>query len=371
MHRQHEHRQTKHRQTKHRQTKHRQHIVRRIALAVVMATAAALAVACGSDSGQSSDQAAQELTKVTFTLKFPMAAPAANLVASDKLGYFRDEGLEVKFITPSTPADSGKLVASGAAQFGTVDGMDILLARDHGVPIISIATTHQYGVSGILAPAKLNVTSPKQLEGHTVGITGIPGQRAMLQSVLTKAGVQAGKVRIVEIGFTGTQALTSGKVDLLGDGIYWSDPIRYNLATGKPADDTATVTFLRFDEWGAPRFYTNGVATSERYLKEHPDTVRAFLKAFTRGLAWSLDHPQEAIDMLMKDYPTNDRALSDEMLRRIIPVTRSPETESHGLGWQDPAAWETLAQFFHDQGLTKSTISVSEAMTNTYLPQPQ
>jgi putative hydroxymethylpyrimidine transport system substrate-binding protein len=343
-------------------------------LAFAVALSAALVTACGSDPKDTTDGAANAPstpTKVTFAFNFPPGGAAANLVATAERGYFRDQGLDVTFVVPGSTTDATKLVASGDARFGTVDGMDTLLARAKDVPIVSVATTHQYGAAGILAPAELHVTSPKQLEGLTVGVTGIPGQRKMLETVIQKAGGDVSKVEIVDVGFAGVDALLAGKIDVFGDAIYWAEPIGYNLALGKPVDDTSAATFLRFDEWGAPRYYTNGVVTSQEFLKENPETVRKFLKAFDQGLEWTLDHPAQAIDLLIKKYPENKPEFSTEMLHRTIAITRSPETEAHVLGWQDPAAWQALSAYFQDQGIIDKPVSSGDVMTNAYLPQPQ
>ena len=67
----------------------RSRFFRRTAVAAALVVSAGLAAACGSDDAD--QQAADPVAKVTFALKFPPAAPAVNLVASDKLGFFREE----------------------------------------------------------------------------------------------------------------------------------------------------------------------------------------------------------------------------------------------------------------------------------------
>ena len=79
------------------------------------------------------------------------------------------------------------------------------------------------------------VTSLKQLEGKTLGITGIPYNRTMLEYCLSEAGVDLSKVNIVIVGFAPMPLLLSKRIDGLGDAITWSEPAMYNVQIGKPA----------------------------------------------------------------------------------------------------------------------------------------
>jgi putative hydroxymethylpyrimidine transport system substrate-binding protein len=68
--------------------------------------------------------------------------------------------------------------------------------------VISIATNHQYRTAGIMVPIDSGVTNLKQLEGKTLGVTGIPFNKVMLEYTLRNAGVDLGRVNIVTVGFT-------------------------------------------------------------------------------------------------------------------------------------------------------------------------
>src|SRR6516164_11120396 len=113
----------------------------------------------------------------------------AGVFAAVDHNFFADEGLEVAFVSPATPADGLKLLASGGVQFATAHSTEVITARSKGLPVVSIATNHQYGMAGIMMPTTTGVTSIKQLEGKTLGITGIPYNRTMLEYCLTSAGV--------------------------------------------------------------------------------------------------------------------------------------------------------------------------------------
>lgn len=282
--------------------------------------------------------------------------------------FFDEQKLEVSFVSPTTPADGLKLLASGGVQFATAHSTEVLLARSRGLPVVSIATNHQYGTAGIMVPAELGVTSLKQLEGKTLGVTGIPFNQKMLEYSLKKANVDLSKVKIVTVGFTPMPLLLSKRIDGLGDAITWSEPAMYNIQVGKAADDKSTYKYFAFYENGVPRYYTFGVVAEESTVAKNPDLARRFLRAWTKGWDWTIKNQKAAIDGLRKKHPELNEKEAVANLAEIARISQSNDTKAHGLGWQDPKVWEAQEAFMREQGLIAAKIDVSKAVTNTLLP---
>jgi putative hydroxymethylpyrimidine transport system substrate-binding protein len=305
--------------------------------------------------------------KVKFViLTQPNIWDAGTFAAIDQK-FFEQEGLDVELISPAIPSDGMKLVASGGADFATAHSTDVLIARNTGLPIVSVGTNHQYGTAGLMIPVEAGVNSVKEFAGKTIGVTGIPFNKTMLEYTLTKAGVDLKSVNIVTVGFTPIPLLLSKRIDALGDAITWSEPAAYNVQINKDAADKSTYKYFAFFENGVPRYYTFGVVTSENELKTKPDTVRKFLKAWQKGLDWMVANQAAAADGVLTKYPAINRPEAVANLAEISRITVSPETAAHGTGWQDPAVWEAQAKFMVEQGLIKQP-DVSKAMTNDYLP---
>jgi putative hydroxymethylpyrimidine transport system substrate-binding protein len=282
--------------------------------------------------------------------------------------FFEAEGLEVEFVSPATPADGLKVLASGGVQFATAHSTEVITARSKGLPVVSIAANHQYGTAGIMVPADAGVTSLKQVEGKTLGVTGIPFNRTMLEYCLKKANVDLDKVKIVVVGFTPMPLLLSKRIDGLGDAITWSEPAMYNTQLGKPADDNSTYKYFAFYENGVPRYYTLGVVATEETVKKNPELARRFLRAWTKGLDWAIHNQKAAIDGLRQHNPEINESESVANLAEIARISQSPDTQAHGLGWQDAAVWAKQEEFMREQGLISAKVDVHEAMTDNLLP---
>jgi putative hydroxymethylpyrimidine transport system substrate-binding protein len=305
---------------------------------------------------------------VTFVLNFGAGGYFANLIAGEAQGFFKDEGINISFIIPNSPSDVPKLVANGQAQFGLMHSTDVILARNAGVPVVSIGTTHQYGTAGVMAPIAKGLNAPKDLEGKTLGITGIPANKVMLQQMLRVSGVDVSKVKIVNIGFTGLQPLLAGQIDALGDAITWDEPIPYNISLSKDPNDTSTFSFIEYYKNGAPRYYTFGIVTSESILASNSDLAKRFMRAWVKSLQWSIDNPDQAVADLLQKYPDLPKADSLGIWKACAAIAQSDETKANGLGWQSSEVWAAQAQFMLDNGLINTPVDVSKAFTNADLP---
>lgn len=282
---------------------------------------------------------------------------------------FQAEGLELSFVSPSTPADGLKLLASGGVQFATAHSTEVLIARSRGLPVVSIATNHQYGTAGVMVPTETGVTTLKQVEGMTLGVTGIPFNKTMLEHMLSTAGVDMGKVKIVTVGFAPMPLLLSKRIDGLGDAITWSEPAMYNVQIGKAADDKSTYKYFAFYENGVPRYYTFGVVTEEATLAKNPALARRYLSAWAKGQDWAFNNQQAAVAGLRKKHPEINEKEALANLAEIARISQSDMTKVHGLGWQDPEIWKTQEAFMREYKLIDSMVDVGKAVTNDFLPK--
>jgi len=313
-------------------------------------------------------QAAEKPTEVKFALLTQPGIWDAGVFGAVEQGYFKVEGLHVTFVSPQTPADGLKLLASGGVQFATAHSTEVITARSKGLPVVSIATNHQYGTAGIMVPTKLGVSSLKQLEGKTLGVTGIPYNKVMLEYSLRKAGADVSKVKIVTVGFSPIPLLLSKRIDGLGDAITWSETALYNVKIGRPAADTSTYKYFAFYQNGVPRYYTLGVVTHENTLKRNPGLARRFLSAWQKGLNWAINNQTAAVANMRKRYPAIAEKQAIANLAEIARIAQSPGTKAHGVGWQDVNVWSKQEAFMRENKLISAKVDVSKAVSNSFLP---
>src|SRR5207253_2654078 len=183
---------------------------RGLAVLALLCCAAAIALsACGTKQDVLS---AGKTKPFTLALDFFPNADHAAIYAAIAHGDFRAAGLDVRPETPSDPAAPLKLLAAGSVDMAVSYEPELLLARDQGLKLVSVAALVQRPLTSIIALPRSHVRKVADLAGKTVGTAGIPYQTAELQTALQSAGVKPARVRQVNVGFNLVPAMLSGKV---------------------------------------------------------------------------------------------------------------------------------------------------------------
>ena len=103
----------------------------------------------------------------------PWVAQIPWVVAMDK-GWYKAAGLDVKYVFPSTPSDPARFIGIGRADVTVSYTPDLLTAAGKGLKVKALASVFDRNVEGIMVWKDSGITTPKQLEGHTVAVYDFP-----------------------------------------------------------------------------------------------------------------------------------------------------------------------------------------------------
>lgn len=313
--------------------------------------------------------------KVSLALDWYPNANHAGLYIAQERGYFEDEGLEVDIFTPGDPATVLQTVASGRDDFGISYQVEVLLARQEEVPVVSVMGLVQHPLNSVMALKSSGIDRPGELKGKTVGYPGIAYNVPMLETMLEHDGASIEDVEMVNVGFNLVPALIGGKVDAVV-GAYFTHESIVAENQGHP------VNVMRMEEWGVPDFYELVLVTSEKNVRERPDVVRKFVRAVMRGYQDAMEDPQAAIDILVDAYPEADEAVERPGIDLLVPLWKRGEplrivgpdgTETLSWsdafwGWQKEERWVEFAGWMKENGLLDPDVDAREAFTNECMP---
>ncbi|WP_026582267.1 ABC transporter substrate-binding protein [Bacillus sp. J33] len=312
----------------------------------------------GQETQQSEKTEKEGLEKVTVVLDWtPNTNHTGLYVAKDK-GYFKEEGLDVEIIMPGE-AGADQLTASGKADFGVSYQESITEARVQGVPLVSIAAVIQHNTSGFASPADKNIKSPKDFEGKTYGGWGAPVEKSVIESLMKTENADVGKVSIVNMG--DADFFTAVKRDIDFAWIYYG-------WTGVEAElrgEKINMIYLT-DYSEKLDYYTPVLATNEKMIKDNPDTVKAFVKAASKGYEFAIDNPGEAGDILLKNAPDLDSELVKKSQEWLSPRYQD---DAGRWGEQKLEVWENYADWMYENGLLDKELDAGKAFTNDFLPE--
>jgi len=195
---------------------------------------------------------------------FPWSNHAGLFIAKDR-GYFAAEGLDVDIHPPADPSTVLQTVATGRDDFGINYQTGVLIARQEGVPVVSIAAIVQHPLNSVMSLKGSGITEPKDLAGKTVGWPGIPDNEFLLATMLKSQGKSLDDVELVNVGFDLVPALIGKKVDAIV-GAYWVHESISAINQGFP------VNIMRMEDWGIPDFYEIVMVASEDMVNEAYDS---------------------------------------------------------------------------------------------------
>jgi putative hydroxymethylpyrimidine transport system substrate-binding protein len=324
----------------------------------ILVSAIALA-ACGTKQDTLSANSAR---RFTVMLDFFPNADHAALYAAIAHGDFRTAGLEVQPQAPADPSEPLKLLAAGKVDMAISYEPELMLARDQGLRVVSIGALVQRPLTSIIALPSSHVSTVAQLAGKRVGTAGIAYQAAELKTALQKAGVRAGSVKEVNVGFNLIPAMRSRQVDATLGGFWNYEGIQLRLMGRDPV-------VIPVDRAGVPTYDELVLAVREDEARSDGQDLRAFLQALTRGEQEVRADPAGAARELVAANPSLEPKLQLESIRQTLPATVPSET-GKPYGWQDPAAWSAFATWMFDHGLLVHDPASTglPPFTNEFLP---
>jgi NitT/TauT family transport system substrate-binding protein len=275
-----------------------------------LAAGAALIAAGLLASGTVLAQAAPALTVVNAG--FVPVTDVAALYLGEEVGIFKKHGLQLKGNVAST--GSVPAVMSGEYHFGFTALVNILQARDKGLPLKIIAAgSSSTGVKGadvtmIHAGPASGIKSAKDLEGKTVSVNAFNGLLQMLGKAAVKAdGGDPSKVRFIELGFAeALAALQAGKTDAM----VGAEPFgTAAMASGFPAIASP------YQSMSTKSMLTSSYFTSESQLKANPELFKKIRTAINESLEYAQKNP----DAIRKQLPKFTRLGPDVAAYLILP----------------------------------------------------
>ena len=326
---------------------------------MVLAVAAVCSLTACGNSERKKDQGEKELTKITFVLDWTPNTNHTGLYVAEEKGYFEDAGLDVEIVQPPEDGASA-LVASGKAQFG-IDFQDSIapaFASDSPLPVTAVATLIQHNTSGIISRKGEGMDRPKGMEGKTYATWDMEVEKAMIKNVVEADGGNYSKINMIPSNVTDeVTALKSKQVDAIWVYYAWG-----GIAT--EVKDLSTDYFAFKDINPVFDYYTPVIVANNDFLKEEPDTAKAFLSAVKKGYEDAIADPKEAADILCKAAPELDEKL---VLASQEWLADQYKAEVEQWGYIDPARWDAFYKWLGENKLIEQEIPAGFGFSNDYL----
>jgi putative hydroxymethylpyrimidine transport system substrate-binding protein len=328
----------------------------KIGLAVALLALALGLAACG----EKSDDTSGEAQPFSLTLDFYPNPDHAGIYMAQKLGYFKEAGLNLSIATPSDPSDPIKQVAAGRTDLAISYEPEVALAREQGLPVIAVGALVNRPLTSLIWLKSSGVKGVADLKGKTVATAGIPYQAAFLKTILSRAHLSPSDVKEVNVGFGLLPALIGGSAQAMLGGYSNVEGVDLQQRGKDPVVTTV-------DKLGVPTYDELVLVANQKKLEEEPEDVRLFLAALQRGTEAAAQDPKAATAAILAANHGLEPKLTEAEVKATLPLLSARE-KGKPYGYMDPAEWEAFAGWMRDNGLVEALLAPAELLTNAYLP---
>lgn len=213
---------------------------------------------------------------------------------------------EVEIVEPSSSSDAPKLLEAGKVDLAILDIADLAVARARGLDLVGIAAVSQAPLASVLVRGR----AKQSLDGATVGVTGLPSDELVLDTVLKGRGLATDDVERVTVGFGAVPALRAGRLDAAT--AYWNAEGVELRRAGVPIEE------LRVERLGAPRFPQLVLAARRSELRRQPQRICTTFGRIEAGYRRLQADPYRALGDLLDSVPDLERSSQRAQLRALL-----------------------------------------------------
>lgn len=328
------------------------------------AQAAATPQTTEGTSATSAQSTQPQMDKVTMRLSWRWKAEFAPLVLAVDKGFFKKQNIDMTLLEGKGSGDVLPLVAQKQADFAYLNLTTVAIGIGKGMPVKVVAGLMGKNPSALAFFADQNIKKPKDLENHSIALAPGEAFSVIWPSFAKKWNIDTSKVQTVNLDPTAkNQAFLEGKVDVLP--VYVNNELPQLRVNTKKQIDTLVPA-----EWGFNTI-ANGLITHDDTIRNNPDLVRRVVAATAEGYQYALDHPDEAVDAIIKrssELASQPRDVLLEQVKATLDFIHSDNTKGKPIGWMSDKDWNNTLDLLYSSGATSTRLKNSDVYTNEFVP---
>ncbi|SEK98419.1 NitT/TauT family transport system substrate-binding protein [Roseateles sp. YR242] len=307
-----------------------------------------------------------QTTPIKFQLDWRFEGPSALFLLPAAKGYFKNEKLDVSVDAGNGSGGAVTRVASGAYDLGFADMAALMEfhANNPDAPNKPVAVMMVYNSSpaAVLALKKSGIKTVADLTGKKLGAPVFDAGRRGFP-LLARAN-KLGPVTWISMDPPLRETmLARGDVDAI-TGFSFTSLLGLEARGVKAAD----VVVLPYPDNGV-KLYGNAIIASPRMVKEHPEAIKAFLRAFARGAREVMSKPDDAIAYVKERDGIINVDLEKRRLHMAIDAAiNTADARAEGFGRVAAPRLSLMASQVSDTYGTKTRVDPAAVWNDSFLP---
>lgn len=323
-----------------------------VKVAAVLAAAGMVITGCSSagDGGTSSSKNAKPQQTVKVLMNYYAQAEQGGYWDAGENQYSKADGVTYDVVPGGPGIQTIPQVASGSYQFGIGNADEVLIARKSGLPVVTVMSVYDTNLFVMISHKSANITSFADLNGHQVAHRPAP----YFEYLKKKFNLN----KIQEVNFTGSIANFKVNPNLVQQGFATSDVFQMG-------QNNIPVNVLSVAKDGGYNPYGLVLFTTEKYIKQNPDAVKAVVAASVKGWENFLKDPADAKKAIFASNKDADDATFAASWKTIT----EGDYIGKPVGNMTKERWNDLGAQLESIGELPKGFDVASAWTDKYLPK--
>jgi NitT/TauT family transport system substrate-binding protein len=309
---------------------------------------------------------AQTKLRVATCARTITTGVGAPFAVAMKMGWFKQEGIEVEIVPLPGSTDCVKNVATKEMVVSLPSVEPLAIGRPQGIKAKLFYTAYETNGYGIAVPADSPIQKAAELKGKTIGVTN-----------MASAGVIIARAQVAAAGLNPDTDVT---IVVAGEGAQPAAMIRNKQVDALSQFDTqyalidnAGVKMRYLDRKAIERFPGNGFLALEESIKTRRKDLVGLGRAYAKGTIFTLNNPEAAVRIVYEMFPQTKPTGKDEAtaVRDDVKVleARMPHwlLEPAGVtkwGESSDVNYRDYVDFLHKWGVIKQKVDTPELITN-------
>ena len=300
-------------------------------------------------------RAADAADKVTFLTSWFAQAEHGGFYQAKATGLYDKENLDVTIKMGGPQVNGMQLLLGGEADIIMGYDFQVLSGIAKGLPVITIATSFQKDLQGMMTHD--NVKDLSDLKGKTILIAS-SGRTSWWPWAKKKFGYSDSQL----------QPYTFNLQPFFAD----NNIAQQSYPSSEPfqaMQKNVPVKFFLFADYGYPPYGTTMVTTT-KFLADHPDVARRFVKASLEGWkSYLKGDPAAANKLIQADNPkmSNEQIAFGIKRMNELEVANGGDAKTLGIGVIAEARWKASYELMVSAGLLPKETDWHKGFTTQFI----
>lgn len=306
--------------------------------------------------------AANAQNKLNFVLNWLPGADHAPIFYAQKMGWYREGGVDLNIENGKGSGFAAQKVASGDSHAGIIDMMTAYDVRGKGAEMKAVMAIYANSPYGLYWKKGRGINSPKDFVGKKIGTPPGDAARTVWSAMAKVFDIPADSVRWVNVAPEGkVAALQSNAIDITSH--FYSVHYVYERTFG------AEMGFVALRDMGFNP-YSNAIFVNPKAAREQSELIRRFIGVTQRAYVTCLNTPAPCLQALSEAASQNpDDVLASWNNTRALLVDEN--SRKVAFGYFDPNRMSADYRLAKSSYTEMKDFPLSDFFTNEFLDRNQ